>query len=234
MEDVQIKTADISSKFKFFETYKPTEVEKKEFRITPPRDGVAEATKDNENLYQDPNVIRSEEFDDTIIAENSHTTSKMLSKFRQMEEQKEEYYEGMKPLKRFTPPPDDNHRVYSNKSESEYSDEDEEDEEDDDEEPEESEDEDDHRVNKYEDEFLKAAQTAARAKQLREKFEKWEKNEIKREQNNSSINLCDNVDTDNESQIESAKSLRARFEMMHETSNLTHNERIKVNRFVVS
>lgn len=41
MDDVQIETADIVSKFKFFETYKPSEKEKKAFRITPPRDGVA-------------------------------------------------------------------------------------------------------------------------------------------------------------------------------------------------
>lgn len=41
VEDVQIETADIVSKFKFFETYKPSEKEKKKFRITPPRDGVA-------------------------------------------------------------------------------------------------------------------------------------------------------------------------------------------------
>lgn len=40
VDDVQIKTADIVSKFKFFETYKPSEKEKKKFRITPPRDGV--------------------------------------------------------------------------------------------------------------------------------------------------------------------------------------------------
>lgn len=40
LEDVQIETADVTSKFKFFETYKPSEKEKKRFRITPPRDGV--------------------------------------------------------------------------------------------------------------------------------------------------------------------------------------------------
>jgi hypothetical protein len=38
MDDVQIETADIVSKFKFFETYKPPAKEKKSFRITPPRD----------------------------------------------------------------------------------------------------------------------------------------------------------------------------------------------------
>lgn len=38
MEDVQIETADVLSKFKFFETYKAPSKEKKTFRITPPRD----------------------------------------------------------------------------------------------------------------------------------------------------------------------------------------------------
>lgn len=39
IEDVQVETADISSKFKFFETYKAPEKQKKAFRITPPREG---------------------------------------------------------------------------------------------------------------------------------------------------------------------------------------------------
>lgn len=39
-EDIQIETADISNKFKFFESYRPEQKQKKEFRITPPRDGV--------------------------------------------------------------------------------------------------------------------------------------------------------------------------------------------------
>jgi hypothetical protein len=40
VDDVQIETADIVSKFKFFEAYKPAPKEKKQFRITPPREGV--------------------------------------------------------------------------------------------------------------------------------------------------------------------------------------------------
>lgn len=39
VEDVQVETADISSRFKFFETYKAPEKQKKTFRITPPREG---------------------------------------------------------------------------------------------------------------------------------------------------------------------------------------------------
>ena len=39
VEEVTVQTSDISSKFKFFETYKAPEVKRKTFRITPPRDG---------------------------------------------------------------------------------------------------------------------------------------------------------------------------------------------------
>lgn len=39
IEDVVgVQTADIQQRFKFFETYKEQEKEKKQFRITPPRD----------------------------------------------------------------------------------------------------------------------------------------------------------------------------------------------------
>ncbi|CAG5089383.1 Protein of unknown function [Cotesia congregata] len=38
-EEIQVETSDISNKFKFFETYKEPEKERKQFRITPPRDG---------------------------------------------------------------------------------------------------------------------------------------------------------------------------------------------------
>lgn len=40
VEDVQIQTADISDRFKFFETYRP-ERQRKEFRMTPPRQQVS-------------------------------------------------------------------------------------------------------------------------------------------------------------------------------------------------
>lgn len=38
-EDVEIRTADISQRFKFFETYQEPEKQRKQFRITPPREG---------------------------------------------------------------------------------------------------------------------------------------------------------------------------------------------------
>lgn len=122
-------------------------------------------------------------------------------------------------MKRFTPPPDNNRRVRSGNSQSENDctdseeDDDDEDDEDDDEEEEEEAENDAVRRNgnnadyvrssdKNVDEFLQQAQSAARAKQLRAKFERWESKEIMREQNNSSVLLYDGED---QSQVETAK-----------------------------
>lgn len=38
IEEVEVRTADIQEKFKFFELYKEPEQERRQFRITPPRD----------------------------------------------------------------------------------------------------------------------------------------------------------------------------------------------------
>lgn len=141
------------------------------------------------------------------LAEKSNTTSKMLSMFRQLEEHKEQRPVGPKPLKRFTPPPDSERRMTPNDdSGPEYSDSEEGEEEEECEEEESEEELDPNYVkssHKNVDEFLKAAQSAERAKQLRDKFEKWEKNEIKKELNNSSVNLYE--PTTDEGQMETAK-----------------------------
>ena len=120
---------------------------------------------------------------------------------------------GLKPLKRFTPPPDNNHRIRNGNSESDHdytdSDYDDDDEYDDEDEEEQEEEEEEVRNGDYVkssdknvDEFLLQAQSAARAKQLRAKFERWESKEISREQNNSSVMLYDGED---QSQVETAK-----------------------------
>lgn len=150
---------------------------------------------------QEPHV-RSEEEELLELAGNTHTAQKMVSLFRQMEDRKEVRPVGPKPLKRFTPPPDGERRVAPNDdSGPEYSDSEE------GEEEEESDEELDPNYvkcsHKNVDEFLKAAQSAERAKQLREKFEKWEKNEIKKEMNSSSVNLYE--PTTDDGQMETAK-----------------------------
>uniref|UniRef100_A0A336L4I9 CSON003740 protein n=2 Tax=Culicoides sonorensis TaxID=179676 RepID=A0A336L4I9_CULSO len=236
IEDVHIATEEVSSKFKFFETYKPEEKKKKEFRITPPRDGVVKMPTPDQEVEEKKNGTENgNPEDDPAIAAKTHTASKMLSLFRQMEEQKhtQTVETGPKPLKRFTPPPDDNKRVYQDQdSAEEYTDEEIEEEEYVEEEEEE------HMTLKSEDEHLRAAKEAARAKQLREKFERWEKSQIEkeqREQNSSSVNLYEDNAGDNEGQVESAKSIRAKFETLQETQRtMVHKEQIKVNRFVVN
>lgn len=247
VDEVQIKTADISSKFKFFETYKPTEKEKKTFRITPPRDGVVPAptTEDDEineiNKRQNGNGYIDAS---AKAAQKSSTTTKMLSVFRQMEEaeRNQQTDEGLKPLKCFTPPADDGRRFNNRNSESgsEYTDSEEDDEDEDDE---------NERSNRNVDEALQQAQAAARAKQLRAKFERWESKEIQKEQ----TQLYDGED---QSQVESTKSwvqeilalvfgsshehcmihfrIRAKFESLRDVPTSPSRERVQVNRFVVS
>lgn len=202
VDEIEIKTADVSSKFKFFETYKPNEQEKKPFRITPPRDGIVSATQDElEQQQSKDSSSNGHRFIDASAkaAQKSSTTTKMLSMFRQMEEAERNPAadDGIRPLKSFTPPPDDSRRLIcrsSSRSGSEYTDSGSED---DDEEG--SDGENHHRIV---DDALKQAQAAARAKQLRAKFEKWESKEIQREQNNSSVRLYDGED---ESQVESTR-----------------------------
>lgn len=198
VDEVQIKTADVSSKFKFFETYKPSENEKKPFRITPPRDGVVKLPSNED--YEVSDINKGQNGNGYIdasakAAQKSSTTTKMLSVFRQMEEAErhQQTEEGLKPLKCFTPPADDGRRFVSRNSESgsEYTDSEEDDE-----------DEDDAnggQPTRNVDEALQQAQAAARAKQLRAKFERWESKQIEKEQ----TQLYDGED---QSQVESTKS----------------------------
>lgn len=136
-----------------------------------------------------------EHIEDSVVAKQQHTATKMLNKFRQMEEELqkgEQLPAGPKPLKRFTPPPEPPRPETPSGDESE--------EEDDDAEEETVEQEE----TKLRDVDLIEAQKAARAKQLRAKFEKWEANEIKKEQANGVVNIVEEFN-DEQSQIESAK-----------------------------
>lgn len=232
-DDVKIDTSDILSKFKFFETYKPAEKEKREFRITPPRDGVVKLpSPDQEDSNKAEVEMTNGKADDSVIAKQCHTATKMLSKFKQMEEnQGSQENISLKPLKRFTPPRDANkHLYYSDQEDRELSETDEEDEEE--EMVEEEEDEQMYGNHGYvrsvDDEFLKQAQSAARAKQLRAKFEKWEQSEIEREKNNST-NIYDVYD---DSQTESTRTIRDKFESMREAKKVSAQPKIQVHRFV--
>lgn len=58
-------------------------------------------------IYRDPDVVRADDRVDDLV--HTDTARKMLSIFRQMEEKatKEDLPDGPKPLKCFTPPPED-------------------------------------------------------------------------------------------------------------------------------
>ncbi|VVC44385.1 Hypothetical protein CINCED_3A013710 [Cinara cedri] len=224
IEDVSVETAEVSSKFKFFETYKPPEVTKKQFRITPPREGQIKGESPERDIYRDPNVVRSEDpVDETAELVKSNTTAKMLSLFRQMEVARPSVPDGPKPLKCFTPPPD----YKESESESES---------DDDEVSGDDDSEDDESINsdsngdvvkssmKVEDEFLKNAQNAVMARSLKEKFEHWEPDK------HSLNNAVTMLDSEQES-IESTKSLRARFESL-KGDRPADKPKPKVNRFL--
>ncbi|KAI8114703.1 hypothetical protein CVS40_12950 [Lucilia cuprina] len=77
------------------------------------------------------------------------------------------------------------------------------------------------------------ALNAARAKQLRIKFEKWQANEIKREKDDEfNHNICGNNVSD-ETSIESTQSIRDRFEKMRNVEKPAPTlPRHPVNRFV--
>ncbi|XP_050339264.1 LIM domain and actin-binding protein 1 isoform X2 [Bactrocera neohumeralis] len=232
-EDIKIETSEISSKFKFFETYRPTEQKRKEFRITPPREGVVKMpTPESEIEYSNDTDKREEE---THVLEKSHTTAMILNKFREIEQNSSGQKAVPRPLKCFTPPLDDGICVYDddNSTDVESQDENEDLEEEDD-------DEDYYSSSRnykcsLDDEALKEAKTAARAKQLRVKFEKWEANEKERELNEGRIDIYSNEVSDN-SNIESTKIIRERFENMKNSTQTTQQARprYQVNRFVVN
>ncbi|XP_076631541.1 uncharacterized protein LOC143346861 isoform X12 [Colletes latitarsis] len=233
-EEVQVETSDISNKFKFFESYKEPQKERKKFRITPPRDGqVKQMESPEREIYRDPDVVRADDRVDKFV--HSDTARKMLSIFRQMEKNatKTELPNGPKPLKRFTPPPEDKF-AKPTASDSEE----EEEEEGDESEGEDSNEERDPNYvrasDKVEDEFLKQAQNAARAKTLCAKFEHWDETDGKSaagNQNIAEMEIAQN--TGDQLSIESASSLRARFESLgSQPTESPRTPKVKVNRFV--
>ncbi|CAK9824890.1 LIM domain and actin-binding protein 1 [Anthophora retusa] len=235
-EEVQVETSDISNKFKFFESYKEPEKQRKQFRITPPRDGQVKMDSPEREIYRDPDVVRADDRVNEVV--HTDTARKMLSIFRQMEENacKKEVPNGPKPLKRFTPPPEDK---YAKPTASDS--EEEEDEEGEESEGEESGEERDPNYvrasDKVEDEFLKQAQNAARAKTLCAKFEHWEETDAKTTSSSSQhiaeMEIAAQSTGDQQLSIESASSLRARFESLgSQTNESPRTPKVKVNRFV--
>ncbi|XP_044013634.1 uncharacterized protein MAL13P1.304 isoform X18 [Aphidius gifuensis] len=182
-------------------------------------------------IYRDPDVIRADDRVDEVV--HTDTARKMLSIFRQMEvnASKEDLPDGPKPLKRFTPPPEDKFAKPSGSDTEEDEDDGEESADDDS-----TEDKDPNYVrasDKVEDEFLKQSQNADKAKTLRAKFEQWETTDGKTTSHHiAEMDLAQ--DGGEQASIESARSLRARFESLGSTPAETtpRTAKVKVNRFV--
>ncbi|XP_076295309.1 uncharacterized protein LOC143216287 isoform X5 [Lasioglossum baleicum] len=185
-------------------------------------------------IYRDPDVVRAEDRVDEVV--HTDTARKMLSIFRQMEENatKQEVPKFPKPLKRFTPPPEDKYeKLPMSGSEEEEEEEGEESEGEDS-----TEERDPNYVrasDKVEDEFLKQAQNAARAKTLCAKFEHWDETDAKSvtssNQHIAEMEIAQNIGE--QSSIESASSLRARFESLgSQQTESPRTNKVKVNRFV--
>ncbi|CAG9136497.1 unnamed protein product [Plutella xylostella] len=224
-EEVPVQTAAISDRFQFFETYRPP-TSRKQFRMTPPPQGKRDKSPSPE-VYHSPDVTQGGAAHDTGLAAERHTASRMIGVWRQMEEHRDEEPQGPKPLKRFTPPPPG---AYTRDS-SEYSSEDS-----GDEDSEDAEDSEDERRRHYvqareRDEALKQAQQLARTKSFRDRFENWSESEPPR---SPSQIMIERDEEEGESQLDTAKSLRAKFENMNVQQSSVTKVAPKVNRFVVS
>uniref|UniRef100_A0A1A9WQC6 LIM zinc-binding domain-containing protein n=1 Tax=Glossina brevipalpis TaxID=37001 RepID=A0A1A9WQC6_9MUSC len=226
-EEIVVQTSEISEKFKFFEKYHPVEHEKVAFRITPPRDGVVKIpSPEMEGEIDSSKPALSE----TRDLERSHTTALMINKFRELENglQTNSHRGEFRPLKCFTPPIDGRRKW---DPESDYDTDDDVDSGSDEDSDGSIEDETNH-ILYLDDEALREAQTAARAKQLRAKFEKWQANEIERELTDGHINAYSTFVSD-DTTIEGTKVIRERFEKLKNgESNQPIRPRYQVNRFL--
>ncbi|XP_022217396.1 uncharacterized protein LOC111070790 isoform X3 [Drosophila obscura] len=220
-EDVKVTTAELSERFNFFEKFQPIENVKRQFRMTPPREGVVKLPmSDSDAELSDTKKTTC--FNDTVL-QKTQTASNILNKFRQLEGKNTDDIDKPRkpnPLKCFTPPPEN---IYnSDRSESE---------EEQDSEDDESDFEKDTPTSSCSDQALKEAQIAARAKKLRAKFEKWQITEMERELSEGRIDI-NSQQVSNDS-LESAKTIRERFENMNNSEMYPlPTPRYQVNRFV--
>ncbi|XP_020714935.1 F-actin-monooxygenase Mical isoform X3 [Ceratitis capitata] len=194
-EDIETAVSDISSKFKFFETYRPPVQIRKQFRITPPREEVLKMPSSEFKTEASKNAGELDKEADVL--EKSHTTAIMLSKFREIEQNRDDLQSSPRPLKCFTPPPDGGNRFYQDVDSSDLESQDENEEFEDDNKEANYDSSGERYKRQIDDEALKEAQATARAKQLRAKFEKWEANENERESDERRVDIYFNEVSDN-------------------------------------
>lgn len=231
--EVVIDTKDLQKKFAFFEKYQEQDRSpKKTINVSKFKDTTAVKEMFENNQVQSN---KHQETNGDVVAVESCTTKRMLNLFRDIESgaSNKSQPDGPRPLKAFTPPPDGGRRLYDDENGNG-------DRENGDSSPGvtdnsdiESEDEEEIKSRiggKYDDEILQRAKQEARAQKLRVKFEKWETEQIKMEQeaDQGRRELLDPTQ-------ESATNLRQKFEFMSKGDSQNNSPRKTiVNRFVVS
>ncbi|TRY75443.1 hypothetical protein TCAL_08369 [Tigriopus californicus] len=215
-----MELASLSNRFSFFENYKdkePGKPKKKQFRISPSRDGEeVEAEPNSEDIEE-----RRRHLTERDIARRDCKAASILKKFKEMEEKVlngEDDVGEKRPLKRFTPP-----RKLGSESESDYSDSDYSDS--------------DSYTDSYsdseysdsdvdEDETLRAIRATQRAKALRAKFEEWEQSQDAKEQERQ-MKLTD----ENGSSLDTASHLKKRFEALQLREEAERNSQAQSPKF---
>lgn len=236
--EVVIDTKDLQKKFEFFEKYQEQDRSpKKTINVTRFKD--TNAVKEMFENQQVQNTSRRQESVEEASMVESQTTKRMLNLFRGIESgaANKAQPDGPRPLKAFTPPPDGGRRLYDNDNNGDEG------QENGDSSPGvtdnsdiESEDEEElkNRMGggRYDDEILQRAKQEARAQKLRAKFEKWETEQIRLEQEAAEQGRREFLDPTQES----ATNLRQKFEFMSKGDISQQNSPRKtvVNRFVVS
>ncbi|RWS05111.1 reticulocyte-binding protein 2-like isoform X4 [Dinothrombium tinctorium] len=211
-EQVVIETNQLQERFKFFECFKEPESQPKRFEMTPPPEpkrNDEEDETDNVMRPLDPNIIRSSDVIEDLP--KTDTAKKMLSKFKQMEENQgntNDQQTGPKPLKRITPP-----REYTK---------------DDDEEKDDSPDRDPNVVrSSYKTEDIVPVEPE-KARSLKQMFENWP-SDVERENKRNAYGFEEEFPP----KLDITKNLCAKFEAIKsENGQSTEKPKPRVNRFV--
>ncbi|XP_012287832.1 uncharacterized protein LOC105703765 [Orussus abietinus] len=209
IEDVTIATSDIAKKFNFFETYKEPERQRRQFRITPPREGQVKMDSPEYEVYRDPEIVRSDEKVNDVVC--SGTAKKMLNVFRQMEKSANYSVPGEVEADQDTADFAKEGYTFDEINPKYF-----------------------RSSSKVDDDFLKEAQCSARAKTLREKFEHWTSAEEKIS-TQSTVEEESTQSISTEYKGENTASIKARFETLgSQTCDVRRAPKVKVNRFVMS
>ncbi|KAJ6640176.1 hypothetical protein Bhyg_12925 [Pseudolycoriella hygida] len=222
-----VEKADILNQFEFFENYNPDEHIRKDFKITPTESSVQQKNsahdENNETLEKNGIKIDGMKIDglkiDGVVEKAKNTYLHSLKKnetlkirpsvlnSRNANQLNDKKVEPTKTIQSESQPHPNEES--ESEAESEIS----------------------SRKPSYLDEDLKFARAAARTRDLKERFEQWnyDNNVCDMAEYNDSIPEYDEID---ESQTETTKSIRAKFETLPHSGRIQNSKQPKVSRFL--